>query len=199
MRIALARGLVPFLFAGAALQTPQYWLPPPVVESLAEQLVARLQEINQGRLAGGPQLMIDAREQIQRIRAGVDGWTEKGVLDRAPKFTDVKLPLSGQVHLDAMAGYQLCNGVLMMQFSDVPDLAAKRVAAFGLTAVSMVVLRLHQSFVDAGKDPAEIRPFLTGDAMERATRSLFEGDRALRGHVESRCEPVVKSLIDLLG
>ena len=68
-----------------------------------------------------------------------------------------------------------------------------------MTGVSMVVIRLHQSYVDAGKDPAAIRPFLTGAPMSKATAPVSDGAPTTIAHVQQQCEPVVKALLAMLG
>ena len=70
--------------------------------------------------------------------------------------------------LDAMAHYQICNLVLMVQLQDphfAEDEDAKMTSVTGLTAFTLAVLYLRHPFLEAGGSDREIEAFLTGASM----------------------------------
>jgi hypothetical protein len=73
------------------------------------------------------------------------------------------------------------------------DAERQRIAG-EITAVTMAVVYLRHPYVERGNSPDQIRPFMVGEAMERATAGLLKGDPATRAHVESKCAPVIKAL-----
>jgi hypothetical protein len=173
----------------------QDWLPPPVAEALAEQLVRQLEAIGPGKPTNRAALLAGVRQRVQALRTTIEGWGVRGVLERTPTFTGVELPASGERHLDAMAGFQLCNVVLGKQIVEGEDTDTRRTGAMGTMAVTTVVLFLRQPFVAEGGTHARIEAHLTGDPMSRVTTTIQQSQSLLQ-HVQSACSPIVAELFD---
>ena len=170
--------LVAMLCCGVRAVAQEHWLPPRVVDGLAQQLVERFESIGPGEPVDRAALAAGVRKQVLQLREAVEEWGESGVLARAPKFPRLELPSSGQRHLDAMARYQICNLVLMKQFADSPDPDTRRIGALGMTAVTTAVLFLRPPFLASGGRMEQVEPFLTSPAMEReALRTSSSSDR----------------------
>jgi hypothetical protein len=181
---------------GAVAAAQPSWLPPEVEEGAARQLAARVAEIGVGssdesRLAG-------ARQLVSRVRDRLESWGEKGTLDRAPGFPELKLPDAGPPALDAMARYQTCNMILMIQLQD-PELAddadAKMTSVTGLTAFTHAVVYLRRPFLAAGGDDDAIEAFLTSETME-SVLGRIQNEPGVREHVEGQCTPPLMALVE---
>jgi hypothetical protein len=166
--------------------------PAEVLEGLAMQLAERLEPT----MPKDPAVLADARTRVQGVRERLDRWGEKGVVDRAPSFPDLALPTAGQVHLDAMARYQVCTLALAVRLNDTRSDQERRQLAGGVTAITMAIVSLRHPYLERGHSPDQIRSFITGGAMERATAALLKGDAAVRRHVDGKCAAVIKALVE---
>lgn len=172
------------------------WLPPEVEDGAARQLASRISEIGAGesdetRLAGAQQLVGVLRERLE-------SWGEKGVISRAPSFPELGIPESGRRRLDAMARYQVCNMVLMLQLrnpASAEDQNAKVTSVTGLTAFTLAVLYLRLPFLQSGGDDAQIEAFLTSASMTTVLEKM-QSDAALRRHAERQCTPPLLALLE---
>jgi hypothetical protein len=181
-----------------ALTAQTSWLPPQVEQGLADQLAGRL-------TLAGPAVPPDPLTSAERASKTVEvlglylgSLTDQGAFERAPMFPQLKVPATGQLHLDAMGRYQVCTLELFKRFESGTDPANRRATAMGLTALAMAVLRLRQPFMQAGGNDERIEAFLTSKPME----NLFEEIQvkpALLTHVQRQCEPVVRVLLDKAG
>jgi hypothetical protein len=177
----------------------QDWLPPAVRQGLATQLAERVTTVvGGGKPAREPdRLARFATDVVQAMRARVDAWSTRGVLERAPVFAKLGLPAAREPHLDAMARYQLCNMPLMLQFEAVGDERSRMTGALGLTAMTVAIVHLRQPYLAGGGSPEDIPAFLTSAAMERVAQSV-QTTPELRAHVERQCEPVVADLVQAI-
>jgi hypothetical protein len=196
----LSRFVVTFLAAAGsvALVAQASWLPPQVEQGLANQLAGRLTQV--GAVAPADPLSPSERanKTVKDLGVYLGSLTDQGAFERAPVFTQIKVPVSGQLHLDAMARYQVCTLELFRRFETGTNPGSRRATALGLTAVTMAVIRLREPFIRAGGNDERIEGFLTGGPMN----SLFEQLQAkpdLLAHVERQCEPVLRDLLDKTG
>ena len=144
-------------------------------------------------------VIVSARAQVQKLHTGLRAWGEKGIVARAPEFSQLALPSSGHRLLDAMSRYQVCTILLTTQLAGERDVPAKRAAAVALIGVTMAMVSLVPTLTTNGLTEGEIRAFMVGDRMSRATEGVLKGDVDVRAHVEAKCRPAVTSLIGLIG
>jgi hypothetical protein len=171
------------------------WLPPEVEDGAAHQLATRVAEIGAGktdetRLSG-------ARRLVSQLRERLESWGEKGTVDRAPRFPDLRVPESERPSLDAIARYQVCNMVLMIQLQDpsfADDADAKMTSVTGLTAFTLAVLYLRQPFLGAGGSDEELQAFLTSSSMESVLKKI-QTEPGARAQVETQCSPPLQALL----
>lgn len=192
--------ILSFAFVGTGVRSAaqEDWLPPAVEEGLTRQLVERLETIGPGKPSDREALLAGARERVRRLRTTIEGWKERGVIERTPAFTKVKLPAAGQRHLDAMTGYQVCNLILMKQFAEGEDVQTRRVGAMGLTAVTTVIVYLRAPFVAQGGTHAQIEAFLTSDEMERVAAEI-QRSQPLTKDAQAACGKTVGQLFEAFG
>jgi len=186
--------IVGIVGATATAATQATWLPAPVRQGLVEQLNERMVAIGPGTPKDPAGLAQAMGKVVTAVAQRVDTWAERGVVDRAPTFPRLTVPAAGNRHLDAMNRYQICNMVLFPQFESGSDLQARRTAAFGLTAVTIAVVRLREPYVAAGGNDQLIEAFLTGPPMAKVLDAVLATPDLL-AHVESRCEPVIGDLL----
>lgn len=193
MRLYVVAFVVVFVSAIVAAQSS--WLPPEAQDGAARQLAARVAEIGAGRtdetrLAGAHQL-------VARVRERLESWGGE-TSDHAPRFAELDVPESGRPLLDAMARFQICNMVLMIQLQD-PDFAddedAKMTSVAGLTAFTLAVLYLRDPFLGADGTDGEIEAFLTSESMGSILEQIQSVPEA-RAHIESECTPPLKALVE---
>jgi hypothetical protein len=186
----LALSLLP-----AAAVAEEGWLPPTMEEGAARQLASRVKGIGAGtsdeaRLSG-------ARRLVGILRGQLESWGEDGVVGRAPRFSALAVPVSGSRHLDAIARFQVCNMVLMLQLRDpafAGDPNARMTSVTGLTAFTLAVMYLRRPFLKSGGSDARMEAFLTGPSMAPVLEAI-QGDPARRGHAERQCMPPLLALM----
>ncbi len=172
------------------------WLPSNVENALVQQLAERLSEAGfEGdsepqRVQGATRAIGDMRNYLEQIG-------ETGILEKAPKFDLVSLPVARQKYLDAMASFNMCNLVLLLQHMERADRDqnSRITAAVGLSAVTLAIIYLRQPFAAGGGKPQDIEAFLTSDEMEPASR-LIQTQEAVRQHVEERCSPFIVQFLE---
>lgn len=173
------------------------WLPPRVEEGVAQQLAERMKLLGDGA-SNDERILAAARATVAAIRGLLEGWGETGVLERTPDLPALELPVSGDRYLDAMMRFQICNAILMVQLNDPAyqdDQNARVTSVFGLTAITLAVLRLRHPFVAQGRNQAEIEAHLTSPDLEPALEGI-QTNPDLRGHAESGCQPVLVELLE---
>jgi hypothetical protein len=174
------------------------WLPPDVAENLARQLADRMQQTDLGPAADEEKLLDGTRRMIAAMRADLDTRGEEGIAELAPTFSGIELPEAGQRELDLMARYNVCNLVLFRQLQDPAfraDVNARITSTLGLTALTMVIGFLRESFVAKGNDVTQIEAHLT-DPRLQPIFDRIQKDLELRGSVEQACRPVVTTLLE---
>lgn len=193
MRLFVSVSVWICLSAGVAAQ--QSWLPPEAEDGAARQLATRVAEIGVGRT--DETRLAAAHQLVDRVRDRLESWGEE-TADQAPRFAELDLPESGRQRLDAMARFQVCNMVLMIQLQD-PDFAgdedAKISSVTGLTAFTLAVMYLRHPFVEAGGNDGEIEAFLTSESMESVLEAI-QTEPAARAHAEQQCTPPLKALVE---
>ncbi len=193
MRLSVSAAVWICLCAPVAAQ--QSWLPPEAEDGAARQLATRVAEIGVGRT--DETRLSAARQLVIRVRERLESWGEEAV-DHAPRFDELDLPESGRLSLDAMARYQVCNMVLMIQLQD-PDFAndedAKISSVSGLTAFTLAAMYLRHPFLGAGGNDGEIEAFLTSERMGSVLETI-QTEPAARAHAERQCAPPLKALVE---
>lgn len=198
LRRLLAAAFAATLSAGApplVAQSPT-WLPAPVEDGAARQLADRLLALGEPtsdaeRVLGG------AREMVRRMRDAVDGWGADGALRRAPAFADLAVPGAAQPALFAMGSWSICNLDLYLRYDEAiraGDAGAALAPALGLTAVTMVILRLREPFVAAGGVQPQIEAHLTSPEFEALLASI-QGSEPLRAAARDGCAPALRELL----
>jgi hypothetical protein len=190
--VSLRQSAIVWIVCGAAsLAAQRSWLPAPVQQGLTQQLAQRLTAIEPGQPAAQAQ---GAGKVVLSVAQRIDTWTERGVLDRAPTFPRLSLPVSANRHLDALSRYQVCNMALFPQFESSGDANTRRGSAFGMTAITMAVVRMREPFVAGGGTDGQMEAFLTSRGMAVVLEGLLATPDLLT-YVEGRCEPVVRDLL----
>lgn len=180
----------------APLSASEEWLPAAVAEGLAQQLGERMTQA--GLTGSGEGRVIDsAREAVAGMRQHLDAWELGGVLENAPRFPELELPASTNQYVDAMTRYSLCNLVLFRVFADPAfreDRRAMSISTYGLTGMTMAIVRLRDPYLQEGGTDATMEAALTrpelGSLMEE-----IQKDEDLLLHVERQCRPVVLTLL----
>jgi len=194
---AMVLAAVPAL--GAPPAAREVWLPPAVEDGAARQLAARMGEIGFGGLDEA-QALDGARQTVDAMATQIETMGEEGVLENAPTFPGLELPRAGQRHLDAMAGYQMCNVVLFLQHAerDQRDENSRVTAVVGLTSIMLAVVSLRHPFLAEGHEQAEIEAFLTGPAMNPPFERIQQ-DPTVREAVEDQCTPALLALLAFMN
>lgn len=185
------------LLLSPLLAAQEAWLPPPVAEGMTRQLAERMRTLGEGE-PDEERLMAGAREVVGSIAQVLETWGLDGVHERAPSFPTFTIPPAGNRHLDAMARYHVCIMVLYLQFEDPAlqsDVNARVTSVFGLTALTMAIVRLREPFVAGGGDDTAIEAYLAGPALEPILAAL-QTDPEARSAAETSCRPVVVSLLE---
>jgi len=180
----------------APLHASEEWLPPAVADGMARQLGERMTQMGIGGRDEDHVLAV-ARQTVSRMRMHLDAWKLSGVLERAPRFPELALPEGTNQYVDAMTRYSLCNIVLFRLFSDPTtreDPVAMAISTYGLTAVTMAIVRLREPHVREGGTDAMIEAALTGPELEVLAQRIQEDEDVLR-HVARQCDPFVRVLL----
>lgn len=173
------------------------WLPPPVAEGLAAQLAERMRTLGEGE-PDEERLTAGAQGVVGSLAEQLEAWGLDGVHERAPSLPGFTVPPAGNRHLEAMARYHVCIMVLYLQLEDpafADDANARVTSVFGLTALTMAVVRLREPFVADGGDDTAIEAYLAGPALEPILAAL-QTDPAARSAAEESCRPVVVQLLE---
>jgi hypothetical protein len=185
------------LVLGLPMAAQPSWLPPRVADGMATQLAGRMRELVPGE-PDDARLLAGARQVVAAMAKELDRWGVEGVVERAPSFAGVPLPAADNRYLDAMARYQLCNAVLFVQSEDPAfrdDRNTRTTSVFGLSAVTMAIVRLREPFVAADGDPGAIEAHLTSPAFESVVAAL-QTEPKIRSAVEAGCQPVTVALLE---
>lgn len=185
------------LAASCSVLAQQNWLPARVEAGVVDQLVARLEAIGPSPVKDLAALKAGMQLVVRQVRARLESWGEKGILDRAPAFPTIELPTAKQRHLNAMGRYQACNWVLMNQQGESYDRETRRNGAVASTAVTMAVIYLRQPFLKQGGKAEQIEAFLTGAAMDRPFNQVM-GTPELVSYMEQQCQPLITELFTAL-
>jgi len=172
------------------------WLPPPVEEGAAQQLADRLLALGDPA-SDTDALLAGARELIRSMRDGIDAWGADGAITKAPAFAELAVPGADRAPLDAMGRWSICNLDLLLRYDDAlraGDGGAALGPALGLSAVTLVVLRLREPFAAAGGQQTEIETHLTSAGFETLLAAI-QTSPALRARVRSGCDPLVRELL----
>ncbi len=187
------------LTASAGAHAQSSWLPTNVAESAAQQLGARLKTlpIEGAATSTYEQRVENARAIVGTLRDVIEGWGGDGILGRTPELSHLTMPESKNQWLDAMADYQLCNLVLFFQLApegEAEDVNLQLTGVIGLTAITMTILYLRESFVNSGGSLEQIKAFLTSEHMERIGAQVQQ-NTALFEKTSEDCSPVVIELV----
>jgi hypothetical protein len=158
-----------------------------------EQLVSRLEAIGPSPVEDRAALKAGMQSVVRQVRARLEAWGERGVLDRAPAFPKIGLPAATEPHLNAMGRYQACNWVLMNQQGERYDRETRRNGAVASTAVTLAVIYLRQPFLKHGGGSEQIEAFLTGAAMDRAFKQVMANEEWVL-YVEQQCQPLITEM-----
>lgn len=199
-RIRLMRTVLitlPLLAGVAVAAAESSWLPPRVEQGMVQQLAKRITLLDDGT-PKKEKILLAARKTVSTMKEIVDSWGVSGVLERAPELSALNLPTTDDRYLDAMIRYQICNALLVTQLQHPAfqgNQSARITSVFGLTGITMVVVRLREPFVGEGGDQAEIEARLTSPGLE-PTYQAIQADAELRRHAESACQPVLNELLE---
>jgi hypothetical protein len=183
---------------GGALRSQELaWLPPQVAEGAALQLAERMRLLGEAE-PDEARLLEAARRVVGSMVEVLHAWGVDGVLERAPDPPGLEIAAAGDALLDAMARYQICNLLLALQLEDPAyreDMNARITSVFGLSAVTLAVVRLREPFHAGGGDDAAIEAHLAGPALEPLFAAIQQEPQT-RARAEEGCEPVVFALLE---
>lgn len=172
------------------------WLPAPVEQGAAQQLADRLRAF--GDASSDPAALLEgAREMIRSMRDSIDAWGAAGAVDRAPVFQELEVPGAARPQLDAMGRWSICNLDLFLRYEEAlqaGDGSAALEPALGLSAVTLVILRLREPFVAAGGQQPEIESHLTSAGFD-ALLAAIQTDPPLRAQARAGCDPLLRELL----
>ena len=190
------RVLIPVLLVAGAVAYAQSttWFPPDLELVFASQLASRLAAIETGPPRDEASALASARRSVQGLARSIGAWKDGEAVDRSPLFPEITLPLANQLHVDAMARYQVCSLVLLNQFETGKDVEVRRKAALGLTVMAIAVERLRAPFMATGGTDRALHTFLTSPPMVSALDDIRRNP-GLSAHVERQCAPLVQELI----
>jgi len=178
---------------GVHLPAQSQWMPPRVEQGIVEQLAGRLATLEPDAQADAG-VTARAREVVKGIGTRLESWTDAVVISQAPSFPQLVLPTAEDPALAAMAAYYTCSMTQFIRFESGKEDPDRRGTILGLTATTMVVLRLRQPFVTRGGSMESIEAFLTSSGMEAILASVQKSP-ALMAHVDQQCGPVIRALV----
>jgi len=181
------------LAATARAEDP--WLPEPVEQGLTRQLAERLNPLEVKSPADA------AAAAVASVKQVLDAWGEEGVRAHAPSFTGFAVPAGANPILGTMARYHVCNMALFVELAGTEpstDLARRRRASVGLTAVTMAVFRLRQPLVAGGGSSADMEALLAGPEMEPILDRLQAEPELLAATLRS-CDALLEELAGPAG
>ena len=173
------------------------WFTEEMKATEAQQLAVRLKEIAlepvpESKLAEG------ARYAVGLMFQRVTDLGEKELLARAPALAKLKLPATRERHLEAMARYQVCAGVMMIRHQNrnqVKDADARLTAAMGPAAMSVAGTFLLTRFIAQGGSTARAEQFLTAGAMDEALARMQDSP-TLFADTDRECRPLMSLMLD---
>ena len=186
--------LMALIHSMPAMAADPDWLPPRVAEGVMQQLQARMAQTDPSRVTDPTKAKQASRDLVTRFRQQIDRWGPDGVISRAPPLAAIKLPSARQRELDAMARYQICNLVLMLQYEDGADKRQKQIGAMGLTAMTMTIFSLRPAYLKAGGREERIKQFLTSAEMERVHDAIQRDPKQL-DNAQTDCGKVMGELL----
>lgn len=172
------------------------WLPAPAEQGAAQQLADRLRAFGDAS-SDDAALRDGALDMIRAMRDGIDAWGAAGAVTRAPVFQELQVPGAASPPLDAMGRWSICLLDLMLRYEGAlqsGDGGAGLEPALGLSAVTLVVLRLREPFVAAGGRQPEIESHLTSAGFE-ALLAAIQTDPRLRAEARAGCDPLLRELL----
>jgi len=191
----LRRTLIPaLLLVGTAVSAQSTtWFPPDLELVFARQLASRLAKLD-SVARDEASALASARRVIQNLAGTLGSWRDAEVVERAPLFPEITLPLAKERHIDAMARYQVCSLVLLNQFESGADVAVRRKAALGLTVMTMAVERLRAPYMATRGTDKVLHAFLTSPAMANTLDDVRKKP-GLVAHGERQCAPLLQELM----
>jgi hypothetical protein len=194
--VVAARVAMALVFAAGPAAAEPSWLPTPVEEGAAQQLADRLLALGDTS-SDAEQVLGGAREMLRRMRDAVDAWGAEGARRRAPEFAGLSLPGAARPSLFAMGAWSVCNLDLYLAYDEATrtgDAGAALAPALGLTAVTLVILRLREPFLGEGGAQPEIEAHLTSPEFEALLASI-QSTPPLRAAVREGCAPALGELL----
>jgi hypothetical protein len=171
------------------------WFPANARAGVARDLALRLEKV--GLDIEQDQLMPAARAGVEEMGLRLETIGEKKLMDLAPRFPQLDLPVAGQPHLDAMARLGVCTYYLEARFAKPSgaDVDERLNAAMGppMLALSTMYLR-HFYLAEGGTDKA-IRDYLMGDSLNTVVFEVQQTPELLK-YTATECRAVVSALID---
>jgi hypothetical protein len=173
------------------------WFTDEMKESVTQQLAVRLGEIAREPVSDA-KLTEGARYAAGLMFQRVTDVGEKELIARAPKLAKLKLPGSRDRHLEAMARYQVCAGVMMLRHqnrSEAQDADTRLTAAMGPAALGVATTFLLTRFIAQGGSTAKAEEFLTGTGMDAALTRMQDSP-ALFADADRECRPLMALMLD---
>lgn len=193
--MATAVALASMQVVAAAQQQPGSWFPPGMREGLARELTARLEHIDIG-IAKADLLPVSRRAAAEMgLRLDTIGVTK--LIELAPRFPRLDLPLTGDQYLDAMARLGLCTYYLEARYAEpsAHDQEARLDAALGPMALALATGFLREPYLRQGGTDETIKVYLAGDPLNAVVATVVNDPELLR-YTAGECRGVVSALLD---
>lgn len=181
--------------APVSLPAQTAWFPAAAQEGLSSDLAARLAHIDVG--IEQAKLLPAARVGVGEMRLRLETLGAEKLMALAPRFPDLKLPMTGQRHLDAMARLGLCTYHLEARYAAPggADVDARLDAAMGPMALALSTMYLRHFYLADGGTDEKIKTYLDGDAVN-AVAFAVQKEPALMQYTARECRAAVSALLD---
>jgi len=189
--------LATVVLAGLTLSPPMVasdsdWLPEPVRDAVAQELIQRMQPIETGPEIDPEERFAAARRGVDDIVERLDSWGLDGLLDRSPDISALDFPPTRKAIPAAIGRWGACSLGLYEELAENDE----QLFYIALSNVSVMMVSAyfrHAYLEDSGTDD-ELKVYLTSNAFAAIEAQMAENPD-LRGEVNEQCGPALSALL----
>jgi hypothetical protein len=175
---------VVLLLAAASARCERDWLPGPVEDGLARQLVEGFAKANVATGASEQERLDAAHKGIDLIAQRLETMGVDGVLKAAPLLEDLQIPRTGSTLVDAIASFGTC--ALPLHFELAADDGERLYVAIGEVAVIVISAFLRHEYLREGASDEDLARLLNTEEFAEFSLGV-QRDTELRGKVNAAC------------